>query len=180
MFCREERQFFAVSTFPPRRRQNERMSVNSVSTRLPPSYSPLTGNNSPTARSAVGAKGATEKSFARANDSQVTSGDPTDDEFRNTSAQTLEETLQQGAATARKSTEDSSESRSSRSSAGIALYQRVSQYGDYEPRASALLQRWNNIMEGGPAADSAAAAFAKTLSQHEMPGSESGVLDLTA
>jgi hypothetical protein len=35
-------------------------------------------------------------------------------------------------------------------------------------------------MQGGPDADAAAATFAKALSQNEVPGSESGVLDLTA
>jgi hypothetical protein len=35
-------------------------------------------------------------------------------------------------------------------------------------------------MQGGAGADSAAAAFAKALSQNETPGSESGVIDLTA
>jgi hypothetical protein len=35
-------------------------------------------------------------------------------------------------------------------------------------------------MQGGDDADSAAAAFAKALSQSQAPGSEAGVLDLTA
>ena len=66
------------------------------------------------------------------------------------------------------------------SSPGIALYQRVSQYGDNESSASALLKNWNDIMQGGRDADSAVAGFAKALSQNETLGYESGVLDLTA
>jgi hypothetical protein len=168
----------------------ERMSVNSVSTRLPPSYNLLSGNKSPTARSAAAANERTEKAFGKASASQftgapvrgakqdasVTSGDSTDDHLQST----LEQALHEGAATAGKPGDGTSESPASPSSSGIALYQRVSQYGNSEPRTSALLESWNSIMQGGPDADSAAAAFAKALSQHQIPGSESGVLDLTA
>jgi hypothetical protein len=126
------------------------MSVNSVLNSLPPSHSARTGNSSPTARATAGSKGAGEKSFASAD---VYHG---------------------------RSTDETSESPGTQSSAGIALYQRVSQYGSYEPRTSALLKSWNNIMSDGQTADGAAAAFAKALSQHEAPGSEAGVLDLTA
>ena len=166
------------------------MSVNSVSTRLPPSYSPLSGSNSPTARSTAAAQEHRQKSFARTNayrttdaavddaaqDASVTGGDPIDVRFQST----LEDRLQQGAATAGRSTGGTSGSSGGQSFAGIALYQRVSQYGNSEPRASALLKSWNTIMQGGEGADSATAAFAKALSQNEMPGSESGVIDLTA
>jgi hypothetical protein len=157
------------------------MSVNSVSTRLPPSYTPLTGSNSPSARSTAAAQGLRQKSFAGSNtyrttDASVTNGDATDVRFEST----LEDRLQQGAATAGKSTGGTSGSSGGQSSPGIALYQRVSQYGNSEPRTSALLASWNNIMKGGDGADGAAAAFAKALSQNETPGSESGVIDLTA
>jgi hypothetical protein len=166
------------------------MSVNSVSTRLPPSYSPVSGSNSQAAKSAAAAQELRQKSIARANayrttgatvedaaqDASAASGDPTDVHYQST----LEETLQQGAATARKSTEGASGSPGSESSPGIALYRRVSQYGNSEPRTSALLKSWNNIMQSGQAADGAAAAFAKALSQHETPGFGSGVIDLTA
>jgi hypothetical protein len=168
----------------------ERMSVNSVSTRLPPSYSPLSGSNSPTARPTAAAQELRQKSFARSNanrtadaavddpaqDASVTNGDSTDVRFQST----LEDRLQQGAATAGRSTGGTSGSSGGQSSPGIALYQRVSQYGNSEPRTSALLASWNNIMKGGDGADGAAAAFAKALSQNETPGSESGVIDLTA
>jgi hypothetical protein len=166
------------------------MSVNSVSTRLPPSYNLLSGTRSPTARPAAAANERPEKSFSKASASQftgapvrgatqdaaVTSGDSTDADLQST----LEQALHESAAAAGKPTGGTSESAASLASPGIALYQRVSQYGSSEPRTSALLESWNNIMQGGQDADTAAAAFAKALSQHQMPGSEPRVLDLTA
>ena len=166
------------------------MSVNSVLTGLPPSYNPLSGNGSPTARPAAAVTGLREKSFGKSSASRVTSAaldgatpgatvtpdDPTDVRFQST----LEQALHEGSATAGKSSSGASGSPGGLSSAGIALYQRVSQYGNNEPRTSALLKSWNTIMQGGQGADAAAATFAKALSQNETPGSESGVLDLTA
>ena len=166
------------------------MSVNSVLTGLPPSYNPRSSNSSPTARPAAAAKELREKSFARTGasrvtsaevdgatqDASVTSGDATDVQFHST----LEQALHEGAATAGRPSSSASEPPGGQSPAGIALYQRVSQYGNHEPRTSALLKSWNTIMQGGPDADTAAATFAKALSQSETPGSESGVLDLTA
>lgn len=171
-------------------RQNERMSVNSVLTGLPPSYNPRSSTSSPTARSTAAAKELREKSFARTGasrvtsaeddgakqDASVTSGDATDVQFHGT----LEQALHEGAATASRSSTGTPESPGAQSPAGLALYQRVSQYGNNEPRTSALLKSWNTIMQGGLDADAAAATFAKALSQNETPGSESGVLDLTA
>jgi hypothetical protein len=166
------------------------MSVNSVSTGLPPSYNPLSGNSSPTARSAAATKDLRERAFAgtgasrvtsaevdgAAQDASVTSGDAASIQFQST----LEQALHEGAATVGRSSGGSSGSPYGQPPAGIVLYQRVSQYGDNEPRTSALLKSWNTIMQGGPDADTAAATFAKALSQNETPGSESGVLDLTA
>ena len=165
------------------------MSVNSVPTGLPRSYSPLSGNTSRTAKSAPIAKGILDERFAKANVSQATSaevdgsaqdasvksGDPTDGEqFQST----LEQALREGAATGGSSTGGASSG--SQPSRGLALYQRVSQYGNNEASTSALLESWNTIMQGGENADSAAAAFLKTLSQSETPVYRSGVLDLTA
>ena len=151
------------------------MAVHSVSNGLPPSYS-VSGNISPTARSAAIAKGLPGQSFAKANPSPFTGGkESTDTEFQST----LEQELREGTATAGRSASESSGSPASQSSAAIALYQRVSQYGNNEPQTSALLKSWTTIMQGGDDADSAAAAFAKALSQSGAPGSEAGVLDLT-
>ena len=166
------------------------MSVNSVSTGLPPPYNVLSGNDSQTAKSAALAQAPPEKTFAEADAARVASAgvggttqpnaavasDAPGSQFKNT----LEEALREGRATARKSTNGSSGSPGDQPSPGIALYQRIKQYGNNEPSTSALLKSWNNIMRGGQDADSAAAAFAKALSQNEALGSESGVLDLTA
>lgn len=160
------------------------MSINPVLTSLPPPYSLRSDSNSPSAKSAALAEELREKSFAKADISQATSPE-VDDATHDASAtkgdpghfqSTLDQTLREGAATARRSTSGPSQSSAGQSSPAIALYQRVSQYGSNEPSNSALLQSWNKIMQ----ADSAAAAFAKLLSRNGMPGSESGVLDLTA
>jgi hypothetical protein len=166
------------------------MSVNSVLTGLPPSYNPLSRNNAPTVRPAAAATGLREKSFGKSSASRVTSaaldgatpdapvtaGDPSDIRFQST----LEQALHEDAATGGRTSGGTSGSPGTQSPAGIALYQRVSQYGNHEPRTSALLKSWNTIMQGGPDADTAAATFAKAFAQNEAPGSESGVLDLTA
>jgi hypothetical protein len=166
------------------------MSVNSVSTGLSPSYSPLSANNSRTAKSAALGKQLPENTLDKADvsyvtsaevdsatqDASVTSGDPADvGQFQST----LEQALREGGATAGKSTSGASGSPGTQSSHGIALYQRVSQYGNNGPSNSALFASWNKIMQGGEDADSAAAAFVKAFSQNETPGSASGVLDLT-
>ena len=67
-----------------------------------------------------------------------------------------------------------------RPSPAIALYERVSQYGNNEPAMSTLLKRWNTIMQGGQESDAAVAAFAKAVSQHETSGLVPAVLDVTA
>ena len=168
------------------------MSVNSVSTGLQPSYGPLSGNSSQTAKSAVLATEFPDKASTQSSPSQVT-GTEADGARQNASAtagnatntdqfqSTLEQSLREGRATAGSSAaSDTSESLIGQSSPGIALYQRISQYGNNEPSTSALLKRWNSIMQSGQRADSAAASFAQALAQNETPGLESGVLDLTA
>jgi hypothetical protein len=168
------------------------MSVNSVSTGLLPSYGPLSGNSSQTAKSAALAAEFPDKTAPQPDRSQVT-GTDSDGARQDASAapgnatgadpfqSTLEQTLREGQATAGNSTaSETSGSLGGRSSPAIALYQRISQYGNNEPSTSALLKRWNSIMQSGQGADSAAASFAKALSQNETPGLESGVVDLTA
>jgi hypothetical protein len=168
------------------------MSVNSVSTGLLPSYGPLSGNSSQNAKSAVLAAKFPDKTSTQANSPQVT-GSEADGARQSASAttgnaadtdqfqSTLEQKLREGRASAGSSAASgTSDSLLGQSSPGIALYQRISQYGNSEPSTSALLKRWNSIMQSGQSADSAAAAFAKALSQNETPGLESGVVDLTA
>ena len=156
------------------------MSVNPVSTRLPPFYTPLSGTSSQGAKAvpqadAFRVTGAEVDSVTH--EASATSDDPADvGQFQST----LEQARAAGRATAGTSTNGTSGSSGSRPSPGIALYQHVSQYGNNEASTSALLKSWNQIMQDGQPGDSAAAAFAKALSQGETPGLKSGVLDLTA
>jgi hypothetical protein len=166
------------------------MSVNSVLPGLLPYYGPLSGNGSQNAKAAARAKDFPEQTSVTADPSQVT-GAETDRATRDTvatidgspggqSQSTLEQALREGRATAAATSSATSETLSGLPSPGIAIYRRVSQYGNSEPATSALLKRWNNIMQSGSGADGAAADFAKTLAQNETPGLDSGVLDLTA
>ena len=168
------------------------MSVNSVLPGLLPSYGPLSGNGSQNAKATARAKDFPEQTSVTADPSLVT-GTEADGTARDTSTtndgssaagpfqSTLEQALRQGQATAAASpSSTTSEAPSESPSRAIAAYQRVSQYGSSEPSTSALLKRWNNIMQTGSGTDGAAADFAKALAQNETPGLESGVLDLTA
>ena len=166
------------------------MSVKSVLTGLPPSYSLLSGNTSQAAKSAAFAKQVREKTFAETDFSRVTSAD--DSVTQNASVERhdpadpsplqsdLEQALREGGAAAGRPTSGASGPPGGQSSPGIALYQRISQYGSDEPSTSTLLKSWNSVMQGGPGAASAAAAFAQALSRNEALGSAPGVLDLTA
>jgi hypothetical protein len=165
------------------------MSVHSVLPGLPPAYNLLLGSNSRSAKSATFAKEPPEKTFPEADVDQATSarvGDVAENAAASREApgglfqSTLEQARRQNRATAGNSTSGNSGSLGGQTSRAIALYQRIKQYGNNEPSTSALLKSWNNIMQGGQEADSAAAAFAQALSQNEALGSESGVLDLTA
>ena len=166
------------------------MSVNSVLPGLLPYHGPLSGNGSQNAKATARAKDFPEQTSVTANPSQVT-GTEGDGATQNTAApnedstragqfqSSLEHALQQGRATAASTSSTTPETLSELPSRGIAIYQRVSQYGNSEPSTSALLKRWNNIMQGSGAAGTAA-DFAKALAQNETPGLDSGVLDLTA
>lgn len=167
------------------------MSVNSVLPGLLPYYGPLSGNGSQNAKATARAKDFPEQTSVTADPSQVT-GAETDRATQDTATtndgspgggpfqSTLEQALREGRTTATSTSSAASETLSELPSPGIAIYQRVSQYGNSEPSASALLKRWNNIMQSGSGADGAAADFAKALAQNETPGLDSGVLDLTA
>lgn len=168
------------------------MSVNSVSTGLSPSYGLLTGTNSQTARYAAIGREWPEKPSAKADDAQVNgaevnestpdaaaAGDGTPDtaEFQSS----LDQALREGGASARYSDPAASDPSTARSSAGLALYKRISQYGsDNGPRASALLKSWNSIIQSGANADIGDAAIAKAVLQSGTPHDSAGVLDLTA
>jgi len=177
------------------------MSVNSVSTSLLPSYGALSGNNSQTAKSAAFAKELPEKTSATADGPQVTTapaseatqdaavtqnggsaakpgyGGPTDDSpFQSE----LEQASRADAAAAGRSASGPSGSRGGQAPAGIALYKRISQIGNDEPSASALLKRWNSIMQGEQGAGHTATATSQAFSQNGATRFESGILDLTA
>jgi hypothetical protein len=156
------------------------MSVNSVSTRLQPFYTDLTGTRS------QGAKAVPQADAFRVTGAEVDSGtheaSATSDDSSDVGQfqSTLDQARRAGSATAGTSTSATPGSSRSRPSPGVALYQHVSQYGNNEASTSALLKSWNKIMQEGQAGDSAAAAFARAFSQGETPGFKSGVLDLTA
>lgn len=167
------------------------MSVNSVRTGLQPSYRLLSGSDSPSAKPAARVTQGTQKTFAETDRPQAASVERSDaPQDPSTGSQragngaesrsTLEEALRQGHAASASSTADTSEPTGGRTSPGIAVYQRISQYGNTEPSTSALFQNWNRIMQAGQDSESAATAFAKAFSQAETPGLQSGVLDLTA
>lgn len=157
------------------------MVVNSVLTGLSPSYGLRSGDNSQTARPADPAKDPTGRTFAAevdaARDTSATNSNAA--EVGQTESP-LERARRQAHAAAQKRTGDSSESPGGRPAPGIALYERISRYDNGGPSTSTLLKSWNEIMQQGGQNAGAAAAFAKTLSQNESPGLESGILDLTA
>ncbi len=175
-------------------RLKERMSVNSISTRVLPSSGPGAQTAQPPAR----AQGLPQRAYVDASPTQIAgihvtgadfeaarsspgspSGEATDaGEFQNT----LEQALRQGRATAGNATVEGGASEAPRKqpSPGIAVYQRVSQYSSGELSTSALLERWNRIMQTGEGAGGAAADLAKAFAQNESPGIHSGVIDLTA
>jgi hypothetical protein len=151
------------------------MSVTSVLTDRPTPYRPVSGNNSQSAKFAAPAKQAQENPATRAVEAGY--ADPTDvSQFQST----LEQALRADGATASGSTSGTSESDGSQSSAGIALYKRVSQIGNGEPSASELLRSWNNIMQSGQDAGDAGAATLQALLQSGAPAFGSGILDVTA
>jgi hypothetical protein len=157
------------------------MVVNSVLTSLSPSYGLRPGDNPQTAKPVALAKDPRERSFTAAVDAARSASTP------NSNAadvghvhSTLGRAPQQAETAAESLSGETSESPGSRSAPGIALYQRISQYDNSKPSTSTLLKSWNEIMQGGQDTESAAAALAKTLSQDETLGFESGILDITA
>jgi hypothetical protein len=151
------------------------MSVTSVLPDRPTPYHPISGNNSqgkfatltPDRAAPTDRQGTVEAGYA----------DPTDvSQFQSTLAQAL----RADGATASGAASGTSESDSSRWSAGIALYKRVSQTGNSEPSTSELLRSWNSIMQSGQDPGDAGAATLQTLLQSGTPAFGSNVLDVTA
>ena len=152
------------------------MSVTSVLLDHPTPYPPISGDNPQRAKFAPLSRyppAATDRQ------STVDTGhaDPTDvSQFQGELAQAL----RGGTATASGSTTTDSEPGGSQSSAGIALYRRISQIANSEPSASELLRSWNSIMQSGQEAGDAAAATLKALLQSGTPAFGSGIIDVTA
>ena len=174
------------------------MSVTSVLTALPTSYSPLSGNNSQSAKYTAFAEQLQEDTAAKADGSPVTSGGTPDSAAMKDGQGTVEgadadaadvsrfqSTFAQARAngtTAGRSTSGTSGSGGSQSSSGIALYKRISQIGNNESSPSALLKSWNSIMQSGPDGSDAEAGAA-TLQAFLQSGTAafgSGILDVTA
>jgi len=179
------------------------MSVTSVLTGRPTPYSPVSGNNSQSAKFAVApAKPSQQNPAIQADGSRVAAGtrangatpnsasvpdrpgtaaaagdaDPADfRQFQGTFAQT-----RRADGATEPGSSETSEADSNQSSAGIALYRRVSQIGNSEPSASELLRSWNSIMQSGQDEGDAGAATLRALLQSGSPTLGSSILDVTA
>lgn len=157
------------------------MVVNSVLTGLSPSYGPRSGDPSKTAKPAAPGKDVPKSAFAAEVDAARDASAPdTNAPDAGQTQSTLERARRQAEAAAESPRGEAAGSPGERNAPGIALYARISQYDNGGPSSSTLLKSWNEIMRSGQDAEGAAAAFAKTLSQNETLGLESGILDLTA
>ena len=153
------------------------MSVTSVLPDRPTPYRPVSANTSQRGKFATAL--APDRAAPTDRQGTVEAGyaDPTDaSQFQSALAQALR--TDEATASAAKS--GTSESDVSPSSAGIALYRRVSQIGNSEPSASQLLRSWNSIMQSGQDPGDAGSATLQTLLQSGAPAYGSGILDVTA
>jgi hypothetical protein len=151
------------------------MSVTSVLPDRPTPYHPISGNNSqgkfaplsPERVAPTERQGTVEAGHA----------DPTDvSQFQSALAQAL----RADEATASGSTSTTSESDGTPSSAGIALYKRVSQIGNNESSPSELLRSWNSIMQSGQDPGDTGTATLQALLQNGTPAFGSAILDVSA
>ena len=152
------------------------MSVTSVLPDRPTPYHPISGNSpqrgkfatlSPDRAAPTDRQGTVEAGYV----------DPTDvSQFQSALAQAL----RAHGATASGLTSGTSESDSSQSSAGIALYKRISQIGNSESSSSELLRSWNSIMQSGQEPGETGTATLQALLQSGTPAFGSAILDVTA
>jgi hypothetical protein len=163
------------------------MSVTSVLPGLPPSYGPLSGNNSQAAKFAGLAEQSRQTTTAKAAGSQGTSirvNAATQDIAVAKAGKGIQsapaQALRTDGATDRRWTSGISGSGGSQASIGTALYRLISQMGNKDHSTSALLESWNSIMQGGQFAGEAGASTSRALLQNEMPEFESSSLHLTA
>ena len=153
------------------------MSVTSVLPDRPTPY-PLISGNTPQ-RGKFASTLAPDRAAPTDRQGTVAAGyaDPSDaSQFESALAQALrtDETTASG------STSTTSEPDVSQSSAGIALYRRVSQIGNSEPSASELLRSWNSIMQSGQDPGDAGAATLQALLRSGTPAFGSSIIDVTA
>jgi hypothetical protein len=168
------------------------MSVTSVLPDRPTPYRPTSGNNSQSAKFTAAAQAdgsrvtSTRVNGATPDSAVLTGRQGTVDAGNANSADVsqfqsaLAQALRTDGATAAGSAGGTSESDGSQSSAGIALYKRISQIGNSEPSTSELLRSWNSIMQSGQDAGDAGAATLRALLQSGAPAFGSGILDVTA
>jgi hypothetical protein len=153
------------------------MSVTSVLSDRPTPYRPISGNTSQRGKFATPLSPDRAAPTDRQGTVEAGYADPTDvSQFQSALAQAL----RTDEATASGSTSTTSESDVSQSSAGLALYKRVSQIGNSEPSASQLLRSWNSIMQSGQDPGDAGAATLQALLQSGTSAFGSGVIDVTA
>ena len=153
------------------------MSVTSVVPDRPTPYRPISGNASQRGRFATTLS--PDRAAPTDRQGTVAAGyaDPTDvSQFESALAQAL----RTDEATASGPTSGTSESDGNPSSAGIALYKRVSQIGNSEPSASELLRSWNSIMQSGQEPGDAGAATLQALLRSGTPAFGSSIIDVTA
>ena len=153
------------------------MSVTSVVPDRPTPYRPISGNTPQRGKFATPLS--PDRATPTDRQGTVAAGyaDPTDvSQFESALAQAL----RADEATASGSTSTTSESDVSQSSAGIALYRRVSQIGNSEPSASDLLRSWNSIMQSGQDPGDAGTATLQALLRSGTPAFGSSIIDVTA
>ena len=143
------------------------MPVNSVLPGLPPSYGALSDAYSQTRKT---------NRFAGEPPDRTSAAQPRSAGVDDTTyGSQLEQELRAGTATAGSTTSEASGWRGRPTAAAIGLYQRVSQIGQDETAPSALLKRWNSIVQGEQ--DGSGSQVAQ---QYGTTRFESGILDLTA
>jgi hypothetical protein len=153
------------------------MSVTSVVPDRPTPYRPISGNTPQRGKFATTLSSDRAAPTDRQGTVEAGHADPTDvSQFQSALAQAL----RADEAAAPGSTSGTSEPDGNSSSAGIALYKRVSQIGNSEPSASDLLRSWNSIMQSGQDPGDTGTATLKAVLQNGAPAFRSGILDTTA
>jgi hypothetical protein len=156
--------------------QTTDMSIYPVSRSLLPYLGPVTAANS----------SATARPVAAVSEAPVTSRDTvtpaanSNPDAGGEADSTLERALRQARVATGDSTSGESNPKNSRFGPAIGLYQRVSQYNDDKPSASALMKSWNDIVRENQFEDAGMADYLKAVAQHNAAAPSSSVLHVTA